>query len=347
MAHTRGEDIYGGTIAEDLLASARNAARVCLGATAGEVATLITDDGSREGTAAIARELVDVGVDVEAYVLEEMGRRPISAVPMELQGRLERSQISVYWSIPLPGELKSRLQILNIVSEKLVRHAHIIGLSREQFVEGLKVDYRTVRDLQERIIGRLGGASEIRCVTPGGTDLAAPLPMETDWVSLSGIIEPGKWQNLPSGQVMGVPLDANGTFVADAAIGEWFGPRYRDLSEYPLSLEIENGRCRDAHSPNQRLAREFLLYIRSNTNSDRIGELSLGTNLGLGRFTGNALIDENVPGLHIALGDPLPELTGASWSSKTHVPLIGRSASIYLDHVPLMEDGLYAQELLG
>jgi leucyl aminopeptidase (aminopeptidase T) len=146
---------------------------------------------------------------------------------------------------------------------------------------------------------------------------------------------------------MGVPLDANGTFVADAAIGEWFGPRYKDLSEYPLRVEMENGRCRDASSTNQRLAREFLLYIRSNPNADRLGELSLGTNLGLRRFTGNAVIDENVPGCHIAIGDPLPELTGASWSSKTHVPLVGRDASIYLDDVPIMEDGQYPSELTG
>jgi leucyl aminopeptidase (aminopeptidase T) len=78
-----------------------------------------------------------------------------------------------------------------------------------------------------------------------------------------------------------------------------------------------------------------------------VGELSLGANLGLRRFTGNALMDENVPGAHIAIGDPLPELTGASWSAKTHVPLICRDASIYLDDVPIMEDGIYVPELTG
>lgn len=347
MAQQGDDALFRGTLDDELLAAARNAARICLEAKDGEIATLITDEESRQGMAAIATQLREVGVKVQVYIIEEMGKRPIGGVPQEVLQALDASQISVYWSIPLPGELKSRLQILNAVTENKLRHAHIIGLSRDYFIEGLKADYRTVRDLQERIVARLEKASEIRFTSPSGSDLVSPLPMETRWVCLSGIIEPGAWQNLPSGQIMGVPHTASGSFVADAAIGEWFGPRYRNLSDYPLKLEIEDGRCREASCENQRLAREFMLYIRSNPNSDRVGEMSLGANLGLKRFTGNALIDENVPGCHIALGDPLPELTGASWQSKTHVPLVGRDATIYLDNVPIMEDGRYSPDLVG
>ncbi len=347
MSQQDGDALYEGTIGEDLLAAARNAALICLDAQEGEIATLITDEKSREGMAAIARQLREAGVRVQAYVIEEMGKRPIGAVPEDVLMALESSQISVYWSIPLPGELKSRLQILGAASEHKLKHAHIIGLSREYFIEGLAADYRTVRDLQEKIVERLEASSELRLTSPAGTDLVAPLPMETPWICLSGIIKPGVWQNLPSGQIMGVPHVADGTFVADASIGEWFGPRYKNLSEYPLRVDIESGRIRDVHSDNQRLAREFLLYVRSNPNSDRVGELSLGANLGLRRFTGNALMDENVPGAHIAIGDPLPELTGASWSAKTHVPLICRDASIFLDDVPIMEDGIYVPGLSG
>ncbi len=347
MSQQDGDALYQGTIGDDLLGAARNAALICLDAREGEIATLITDEKSREGMAAIARELRTAGVKVQAYVIEEMGKRPIGGVPEDVLLALESSQISVYWSIPLPGELKSRLQILGAASEHKLKHAHIIGLSREYFIEGLAADYRTVRDLQEKIVERLEASRELRVTTPAGTDLVAPLPMETPWICLSGIIKPGVWQNLPSGQIMGVPTVADGTFVADASIGEWFGPRYKNLMEYPLRVDIESGRIRDAHSDNQRLAREFLLYVRSNPNSDRVGELSLGANLGLRRFTGNALMDENVPGAHIAIGDPLPELTGASWSAKTHVPLICRDASIFLDDVPIMEDGIYASELSG
>ena len=347
MSQQDGDDLFQGQIGEDLRDPARNAALICLDAREGEIATLITDENSREGTAAIARELRNTGVKVQAYVIEEMGKRPIGSVPEDVLMALESSQISVYWSIPLPGELKSRLQILGAASEHKLKHAHIIGLSREYFIEGLAADYRTVHDLQEKIVERLEASREIRLTTPVGTDLVAPLPMETPWICLSGLIKPGVWQNLPSGQIMGVPTVADGTFVADASIGEWFGPRYKSLADYPLRVDIEAGRVRDAHSDYQRLAREFMLYVRSNPNSDRVGELSLGANLGLKRFTGNALMDENVPGAHIAIGDPLPELTGASWSAKTHVPLICRDASIYLDDVPIMEDGVYAPELSG
>jgi len=347
MTHRSAEALFEGTLAADLLAAARNAALICLGAQKQEVATLVTDDESREGMAAIAAALIEAGVEVHAFILEELGRRPITGVPKEIIETLEASQISVFWSMPLPGELKSRKQILLTTSEHMLRHAHLIGLPKEHFIEGLQVDYRTVRALQERLVERLDRASTIRFVTPGGTSLVAPLPPERPWVCLSGIIQPGQWQNLPSGQIMGVPADVEGTFVADASMGDWFGPKYRELEKYPLTLEIEGGRLRDARSPNQKLAREFLLYARSNPNSDRVGELSLGTNLGLRRFTGLALVDENVPGCHLALGNPLPELTGATWESKTHVSVIGRRASVYLDEAPIMEDGVYAHDLVG
>lgn len=346
MAADGNEPIFQGEITPELLRAAKNAAQVCLGARQGETATLVLDEKSREGVAALARAFTDEGVKVHSFVIENLGKRPLSRFPAELLKKLEHSQISVYWAIPLPGELTSRLQILTTVTEKNVRHAHLIGLSREHFIEGLSVDYRSIRDLQERIVRRLESASTIRVISPSGTDLLAPVIPESNWISLSGIIEPGRWQNLPSGQIMHVPETANGTFVADAAIGEWFGTRYTDLDKYPLTVEIEDGRALDARCDNTRLAREFLLYVRSNPNADRLGELSLGTNLGLNRFTGKAVIDENVPGCHIALGDPLGELTGATWKSKTHVPLICRDASVYVDDDPIMEDGRYVSSLI-
>lgn len=347
MGPESGRTLFEGRIAPELTEAARNAARTCLGAREGEVATLVLDEKSREGMQAIALALTEQGVAVNSFVIEELGKRPLARFPGELLNSLEHSQVSVFWAIPLPGELTSRLQILNTVTERKLRHAHLIGLSREHFIEGLAVDYNSIRDLQERIIDRLAGATLIRIINPAGTDLVAPLSPSTGWTCLSGIIEPGRWQNLPSGQIMNVPDTANGTFVADAAIGEWFGTRYTDLSEYPLTVDIEDGRALDARSSNSRLAREFLLYVRSNPNADRLGELSLGTNLGLTRFTGKAVIDENVPGCHIALGDPLGELTGATWKSKTHVPLIGRDVSVYLDDEPIMEDGRYVGDLAG
>ncbi len=345
MARSSAQTIFDGELAPELLEAARNAARVCLGAREGETATLVLDDESREGMAAISRALTDLGVHVQVFVIEELGKRPLGRFPAELVQSIEKSQISVFWAIPLPGELTSRLQILQTATEHKLRHAHLIGLSREHFLEGLAVDYRRIEVLQARIVKRLSRARTIRVINPAGTDLMAPVNPDVHWICLSGIIEPGRWQNLPSGQIMNVPDTANGTFVADAAIGEWFGTRYTTLGDYPLTVEIENGRALDARSKNQRLAREFLLYVRSNPNADRVGELSLGTNTGLTRFTGKAVIDENVPGCHIALGDPLGELTGATWSSKTHVPLICRDASVYLDNDPIMEDGRYVGEL--
>ena len=36
------------------------------------------------------------------------------------------------------------------------------------------------------------------------------------------------------------------------------------------------------------------------------------------------LQDEKIPGVHIAFGHPYTEHTGADWSAKTHVDMVGR-----------------------
>ena len=296
MSTKTGEIVQSSVTRGDLADAARNAATNCLSASEGDVATLVTDEESRDGMAAIARALEDLGAKVQIFVIEELGRRPLVRFPREVMESLERSQVSVYWAIPLPGELKSRLQILEASSTLKLRHAHLIGLQLDHFVEGMRVDYRKIAALQERIVERLRKASSIRVTTRGGSDLTAPLSADTNWVSMSGIIKPGVWQNLPSGQMMFVPETASGKYVADAALGDWFGTKYQELPTYPLTVDIEEGRAIECRSPNQKLAREFSLYVRSNPNADRVGEMSIGTNLGLQSFTGKAVIDENVTG---------------------------------------------------
>ena len=94
------------------------------------------------------------------------------------------------------------------------------------------------------------------------------------------------------------------------------------------------------------LARELFLFVRSNENGDRVGEFGVGTNPWVDFISGQHTLDENVPGVHLALGDPFGGETGATWSSKTRVSVIGTGMSLQADERPVIDGGTYAPEFV-
>ena len=54
-----------------------------------------------------------------------------------------------------------------------------------------------------------------------------------------------------------------------------------------------------------------------------------------------------MPGVHLALGDPFGAETGASWTSKTRVSVIGTRMSLSVDGKPILDNGAYVPEILG
>jgi leucyl aminopeptidase (aminopeptidase T) len=56
---------------------------------------------------------------------------------------------------------------------------------------------------------------------------------------------------------------------------------------------------------------------------------------------GNILQDEKLPGLHIAFGHPYTEHTGADWSCRTHLDIVGRHFDIWFDGDQIMRDSTF------
>src|SRR5258706_15706588 len=86
-----------------------------------------------------------------------------------------------------------------------------------------------------------------------------------------------------------------------------------------MVLEIEGARLRHVECERKDLEEEFWEYCHTDENSDRVGELGFGTNLGLSEMIGILLQDEKFPGVHIAFGDPYGSQPHPDWKSKTHV----------------------------
>jgi len=86
---------------------------------------------------------------------------------------------------------------------------------------------------------------------------------------------------------------------------------------------------------------DFLAYTSQEENSNRVGEFAIGTNIAVKGVIGNILQDEKLPGLHLAFGHPYTEHTGAHWSCRTHLDIVGRHFDVWFDAEQVMEDGKF------
>jgi leucyl aminopeptidase (aminopeptidase T) len=114
-----------------------------------------------------------------------------------------------------------------------------------------------------------------------------------------------------------------------------------------LVLEIKEARLVHAECARKDLQQEFWEYCHTDKNSDRVGELAFGTNLGLSRMIGVLLQDEKFPGVHLAFGDPYGSQTHADWASKTHVDVLTRKCDVWIDEDQVINQGRYQLEHLG
>lgn len=336
-----------GPVNPALLPGARNAVQTCLAVKAGERVALISDEPSLQVAASLSRALAEQGATWTGYVLEDLAPRPLGGAPPEVVEAIETADVGILCIQPLEGELPARMAIVEAVERRRIRYAHMVGVTPAIMEQGMRADYRRIDRLSDRLLARIGEARSLTVRTGAGTSFTARFDPSFAWIKTSGLISPRYWSNLPAGEVFTTPGSVDGTFVCDATAGDYFNGKYGDLSETPLVLTIEGGRLVQARCAHVELEREFWEYCHTDQNSDRVGELAFGTNLGLTKFIGVLLQDEKFPGVHIAFGDPYGSQTGAPWSSSTHVDVLTRECNVWLDDEPVIERGRYLLERLG
>ena len=325
----------------ELVPGARNAIRDCLRLQPEERITIITDEATREIAAALRAEVEEVGAEHAVLVLENYAVRPLIDMPEVILEDLAQSQVSIFCAQSQRGELGSRMQMSDVVNKHHIRHGHMVNITREIMLEGMRADFRAVDALSQRLIERARHAERITCQTPHGTEFEAQLSPKLKWLKTSGIITPEKWGNLPGGEIFTSPANTNGVFVVDGVVGDYLCQKYGDLRETPLTIEVEDNRIRDLQSANKDLLNDFTAYTSTDENSNRVGEFAIGTNIACTRVIGNILQDEKIPGVHIAFGHPYAEHTGADWKSKTHIDCVGRDFDIWFDGEQVMQAGKF------
>jgi len=336
-----------GSPAAELMPGARNAVETCLGVKPGEHVALIADEASRAVAASIAAALEDRHACYTGFLLEDFGPRPMRAAPDEVLKALGTADVGVMCMTPQPGELGARMAIVRVVERRQIRYAHMVGVTPEIMQQGMRADYRMIDRLSDKLRERMLRAETLSVKTRAGTSITAHFDRGLDWVKTSGLISPRYWSNLPAGEVFTTPATVDGTFVCDATAGDHFNGKYGDLQKTPLVLEIKGARLVAADCARKDLRQEFWEYCHTDENSDRVGELAFGTNLGLSEMIGILLQDEKFPGVHIAFGDPYGSQTHANWKSQTHVDVLTRNCDVWIDDDQIISKGHYQLDHLG
>jgi aminopeptidase len=338
------QSLLSTTFPTDFGPGARAAIRTCLRVEPSEKVTLITDRATQPIAASLAHELAINGCRWNAFILEDLAARPLVDMPAAILADMETSDVSIFAVQVQRNELRSRMQMTEVVNRRRMRHAHMVNITPQIMCEGMRADYDRVDRLSQLVIEKARRARFIRATTPAGTDMRAEMNPEYQWLKTSGIISRDKWGNLPGGEIFTTPGEVNGAFVVDGVVGDYLCAQYGLLQSSPLTIEIRGNRIVECRSSNQQLRDDFYAYTHTDENSDRVGEFAIGTNIGVERVIGNILQDEKFPGIHIAFGNPYGEHTGAPWRSSTHIDVVGLRFNIWIDDELIMRDGRFLIE---
>lgn len=319
----------------------RRVIEAALSVVPGEAVVIIVDRSRRELGAVLQEVTRMVGAAANVVSLEEFGPRPIRRVPDRLRDDLARAQASVLLTGFAEGEHTMRFELLELVKELGLRHGHMVGITARSMVPGFSVDSTRILDATRAVRTRLRPDSILRLRSGAGSELEVRLDARHKWVEHTGVVRPGRWENLPSGKLHTAPARVDGVFVADASIGEHFGAAAGVLTRTPVRIDIEDSILRRVRCDDRTLQREIDQYVHREPNGDRVGTVTLGTNVGLLSATGELICDLNLPGLHVNFGSTIPEQTGAAWSSRTQLPMTGANADVDLDGAPLLRAGRY------
>ena len=162
--------------------------------------------------------------------------------------------------------------------------------------------WQAVHDQQERLVNWLKGKKHVQIRGPH-VDLALSIEGR-DFINSAGKA------NMPSGEVFTSPVE-------DSASGwvRFSYPAIRLGREVEgVELTFENGRVIKASAEKEE--RFLLSQLDSDEGARYLGELGIGTNFNIQRFTKSILYDEKIGGtIHLALGYGFPQIGGKNNSN--------------------------------
>src|SRR4029077_18781076 len=112
--------------------------------------------------------------------------RPARKMPQIMVDDLATSQVSIFAAQSQTGELGSRRDMTAVVDRHHIRHGHMVNVTRQIMLEGMRADFRQVDALSQRLIERARRAAHINCRTPHGTEFKGEFSPKLKWLKTSG-----------------------------------------------------------------------------------------------------------------------------------------------------------------
>ena len=152
---------------------------------------------------------------------------------------------------------------------------------------------------QQQVVEYLTGKKELRFRAANGTDLRVNVEGMT-WINCNGK------ENFPDGEVFTGPNLGARDGGVNGVVRYSFPAVHGGREVHGIELTFEKGRVVKAEAER---GREFLIKMLDQDEGARsLGEIALGTNYGIKRYTKNTLFDEKIGGtFHAAVGAGYPE----------------------------------------
>jgi aminopeptidase len=191
--------------------------------------------------------------------------------------------------------------------------------------------WREVSRRQQVLVDRLNTTREVRFTTPEGTDLTLAVAGRR-WINCDG------HENFPDGEVFTGPVEDATEGTVCYSFPAVHGGREVD----GIRLVFRAGRVVDATAGR---GEDFLVAMLDQDPGARVlGEIALGTNYSVHRYTKNTLFDEKIGGtFHAALGAAYPE-TGGQNQSGLHWDMVcdlRQGGKVFADGQLISENGRF------
>lgn len=190
-------------------------------------------------------------------------------------------------------------------------------------------EWRKIHEEQERICRYLNNVDELHIV---GEDTDISMSVRgRKWINCDG-----KY-NMPDGEVFTAPIENS----VEGIIRFTFPGIVAGKEVEDIRLTFEKGKVAKASAVKGEDILKELLKIEG---ANRVGEVAIGTNYAINRFTKNMLFDEKMGGtIHLALGNSYPE-SGGKNQSAIHLDILKdmkKGGEIYADGKLIYKNGKF------
>ncbi len=255
----------------------------------------------------------------------------VSPAKIKQRTSSQREIIDIYMKHVKPGGLA----IIPYPTEAFAQEAEMSLFEYQDFVgkacflhkKDPVEEWRKLSKKQKRITRKLNKIKKMRFV---GEDTDLKLKVESrKWINSDGHV------NMPSGEVFTGPIENS----AQGQIRFTYPGIYMGREIEDITLLFKNGKVTRAKAEKgEELLKELL---KTDAGAKRIGEIAIGTNKGITRFTKNMLFDEKMGYcMHLALGRSIP-MSGGKNQSSIHWDLLKdmKHGEIYADGELIYKNG--------